>query len=95
MFLFKYFGPILGFYNTNNTYYISQSYTAALLHVFPKHLIPWRDSSPGYYVLEAEAMTAMPRRQGQFNVLLISFCCNLLLYRRRKFFFYALRNNEL
>jgi hypothetical protein len=30
----------------------------------PKHLTPWRDSNPGSYVLEVDAMTTLPRHQG-------------------------------
>jgi hypothetical protein len=30
----------------------------------PKYLTPWRDSNPGSCVLQADAMTTIPRRQG-------------------------------
>jgi hypothetical protein len=37
-------------------------YTTSLLG-FPKNLIPWQDSNPGLHVLEADAMSTVPRSQ--------------------------------
>jgi hypothetical protein len=39
--------------------------TTALQFIKPKNLTPWRDSNPGASVLEANAMTTMPGRQGK------------------------------
>jgi hypothetical protein len=32
-----------------------------------KNLTPWRESNPGSSVMEADAMTTMPRRKGENN----------------------------
>jgi hypothetical protein len=39
--------------------------------LIPKKLTPWRDSNPGYSVLEAEAMTTMQRRHGLCNYVYV------------------------
>jgi hypothetical protein len=51
-------------FNTQTTHIKSfYVYTTALI-CFPKNLIPWRDSNIGLLVLEADAMSTAPRRQG-------------------------------
>jgi hypothetical protein len=51
----------------------------------PKNLTPWRDSNQGSSVLEADAMTIMPCRQGSICHWYPRFCCSVglvyLMYR--------------
>jgi hypothetical protein len=57
------------FFNTQ-TMHIKSFYTQQHCYVcFPKNLIPWRDSSPGLLVPEADAMSTAPQRHGMDNVL--------------------------
>jgi hypothetical protein len=43
-------------------------YTTALL-CSPTNLTPWRDSNPGLFVPETDAMSTAPRRQGSSKQL--------------------------
>jgi hypothetical protein len=48
-----------------------------------KNLITWRDSNPGSSVLEADAMTTMPRRQGSQGIMFKAmqhWCCETLAF---------------
>jgi hypothetical protein len=49
------------------------------MYKYLKNLAPWRDSNPGSFVLEANAMTTMPRRQG-VGYINIYFCQCLLIF---------------
>jgi hypothetical protein len=49
-----------------------------------KNLTPWRDSNPGSTVLEAEAMTTMPRRQGKSSHLVCSSSCCVFRVRKKR-----------
>jgi hypothetical protein len=57
-------------FNTQNNAFYVILYTTAL-PCLPKNLIPPRDSNPGSSVLEADAMTTVPRRQEKENDLKI------------------------
>jgi hypothetical protein len=50
-------------FNTQ-TKHIKSFYTQKHCYVFPKNLIPWRDSNPGLLAPEADAMPTAARRQG-------------------------------
>jgi hypothetical protein len=49
-------------FNTQ-TMHIKSFYAQRHSYVFPKNLIPWRDSNPSLLVPEADAMSSAPRRQ--------------------------------
>jgi hypothetical protein len=57
-------------FNTQ-TMHIKSFYTQKNCYVFPKNLIPWRDSNPGLLAPEADAMSTLPHGQGMFQLFQI------------------------
>jgi hypothetical protein len=52
------------------TTHIKSLYTQQHCHVFPKPLIPWRDSNPGLLVPVTDMMSTAPSRQGNMELLI-------------------------
>jgi hypothetical protein len=63
MFLFNIFvdNAFISPFNTQ-TMHIKSFYTQQHCYVFPKNLLPWRDSNPGLLVPEGDVHCTMPLR---------------------------------
>jgi hypothetical protein len=66
--------PLFLLFNTQ-TMHIKSFYTQKHCYIFPKNLIPWRDSNLGLLVPEVDAMSTTPRLQGKMLLLFLAGVC--------------------